>query len=188
MADDSFPPDLVTAIEEALAGSKHARKLARQEMPGEQVLRDRPTTATPVQEEDPFEQAADIADEEWAAECREQRARRLLRLMVLVGLIFSFGLLYGQWMIGLNGGSKFSFRLSNTWPTLVFGSLLVGLLLEQAFAWVQHKAYLVGVWSRTRPFKEPHWQDCACKPCRLKRRWKYWRTLQRYPYRKRWFH
>ncbi len=152
--------------------------------------------------------AQTVYDQE--AEARDLSLKGCLRSFAGFGLIVSLGGLYTQWIYTLKGTDEFRFELGNTWPALVFGGGLIGLYAEQALYWLARQARSLWLWwrynslflrwqlRRQTPKRQHvycccwrckhnkrhltiHYNYCHCLRCQLKRRWTYWKRLERYP-------
>jgi len=214
VADDEVPDDLFAAVEEVFGTEDPVLEVTleafmAQPAPQADRLRGLIVEETHTDhfgsskdERTPFYDQADD-------QAGEVRLRSSLRWLGLVGLLISLGGLYTLWMLDLGGGEKFSFTLANSWPAIAFGSLLLGLCLEQLVGWCLYKCFklrlywydnsLFSRWKnwrdaprrqhshchcwRCQRFSRTHWNVCKCLRCKFKRRWPYWRRLRRYRYR-----
>ncbi len=211
MADDEVPDDLFAAVEEVFATEDSVLEVeceAFMAQPAPQadrlrgVIVDETHTDHFDSSEDEHTPFYDQADDQVG----EVRLRSSLRWFAIVGLFISLGGLYTLWMLDLGGGEKFSFTLVNSWPAIAFGSLLLGLCLEQLVGWCSYKCFKLrlywyenSLFSRWKSWREAskcqhsyckcwrckrhwaqHYSHCHCVRCKLKRRWTFWRRGRRY--------
>ncbi len=136
--------------------------------------------------------------EDWEIEADDVRHHKIEALMLAAGLAASLLLLYSLWMVSLGGGAKFRFKLSNSWPAILFAGLLAGHHLHDCVEKIRYWAYALGQFWRRRSRKRrseadrswPRWSHaycrcwycrrnkthhsgaCRCMVCRAKRRYR----------------
>lgn len=159
---------------------------------------------------DPDDEERAQAVYDYDAKARGLSLRGFLQRFALIGLMASLAGLYTQWIYLLKDTEDFHFVLGNTWPTILFGGMLFGLCIEQVLSWIGRQALALWQWWRFNMFfsrwrawrRAPRWQHtycccwrckhnkqgltrhfnhCCCAHCKLKRRWTYWKRLERYP-------
>lgn len=194
MADDQVPEDLLREVEAAFAADDSVLEVALEAFvakPPPSAERLREDTAQASQP-DLFGQEAQDALDEWEAESRELRVRKILRTVHGSLIVVTACCLYFVAAMSSLDGTTHPLLGASAVAcaiAIVFG---LGLYAEAAVGWVTRGYRNLADSFRerqdaraSRDLRKTHRRDCGCKHCRLKRRWAYWRKLRRYPYRRR---